>query len=146
MIVDHTRIREECCYPNTTIPFKVADLWRIGVPEEQEFDRSKYRDNPEAMASYLNEAIARRNDLGVIVRAIGNIMRAQNVVALSEETGLRRENLYRMFTGLRDPRLGNTIKVLESLGLQLAVKPRETAKIKMPRAKLGRPPSAARKR
>lgn len=111
------------------------------MPDEQEVDRSKYRDNPKAMAEYLNEAIDRQNDLGVIVRAIGKVLRAQNVLALSEETGLRRENLYRMFTGLRDPRLGNTIKVLESLGLQLAFKPLETTKTKMPRAKLGRPPS-----
>jgi DNA-binding phage protein len=51
-------------------------------------------------------------------------MRAQNIKALSEETGLRRENLYRMFAGHRDPTLGNTMKILASFGVQLAVKPR----------------------
>ena len=45
-------------------------------------------------------------------------MRTQNVVALSVETGLRRKNLYKMFGGQRDPTLGNTKKILESLGVQ----------------------------
>jgi probable addiction module antidote protein len=71
---------------------------------EKELDPEHYRDNPTAIANYLTEVIE-KNDLEILVRAIGNVMRAQNVKALSEETGLRRENLYRMFAGHRDPKL-----------------------------------------
>jgi len=71
---------------------------------EKELDPEHYRDNPTAIANYLTEVIE-KNDLEILVRAIGNVMRAQNVKALSEETGLRRENLYRMFAGRRDPKL-----------------------------------------
>jgi len=71
---------------------------------EKELDPEHYRDNPTAIANYLTEVIE-KNDLEILVRAMGNVMRAQNVKALSEETGLRRENLYRMFAGRRDPKL-----------------------------------------
>ena len=109
---------------------------------EKELDPEHYRDNPTAIADYLTELL-KKNDLAILVRAIGNVMRAQNVKALSEETGLRRENLYRMFAGHRDPTLGNTMKILASLGVQLAVKPRTSIKVKSPRPKLGRPRSKA---
>jgi probable addiction module antidote protein len=109
------------------------------VSRKEGFEPSKYRDNPNKIAEYLNEAIASDN-LAVFLQAIGTIVRAQNVMALSEETGLRRENLYRMFSGVRDPRLGNAMKIFESLGVQLMVKPR-AAKAKPSRPKLGRPRS-----
>ena len=109
---------------------------------KKKLDPGRYRDNPTAIAEYLTETL-KKNDLAVLVRAIGNVMRAQNVKALSEETGLRRENLYGMFRGHRDPTLGNTMKMLASFGVQLAVKPRASIKIKPPRPKLGRPRSKA---
>ena len=112
------------------------------VSERQAFELRKYRNNPDVIAEYLNKAIA-SEDFAVLIRAIGMIIRAQNVFALSEETGLRRENLYRMFAGDRDPTLGNTMKILASLGVQLAFKPRTSIKVKPPRPKLGRPRSKA---
>jgi probable addiction module antidote protein len=106
----------------------------------KKLDSDRYRDNPALISEFLNEALA-SDDLAVLVGAISAVMRTQNVVALSEETGLRRENLYRMFEGDRDPRLGNTMKVLASFGVQFAVKPRTSIKVKPPRPKLGRPRS-----
>jgi probable addiction module antidote protein len=100
-----------------------------------------YRDNPTAISEFLTEVL-KQNDLAVLVRAIGHVMRSQNVKALSEETGLRRENLYRMFAGHRDPTLGNTMKILASFGVQLAVEPRTSIKVKPLRPKLGRPRSS----
>jgi probable addiction module antidote protein len=108
----------------------------------KKLDSDRYRDNPALISEFLNEALA-SDDLAVLVGAIASVMRTQNVVALSEETGLRRENLYRMFEGDRDPRLGNTMKVLASFGVQFAVKPRISIKVKPPRPKLGRPRSPA---
>ena len=107
---------------------------------KKKLDPGHYRDNPTAIAEYLTETF-KKNDLAVLIRAIGHVMQAQNVKALSEETGLRRENLYRMFAGHRDPSLGNTMKILGSLGVQLAVEPLTSIKVKPPRPKLGRPRS-----
>jgi probable addiction module antidote protein len=99
----------------------------------------KYRDNPGLISKYLNEALA-TNNVAVFAFAVGTVMRDQNVVALSEETGLRRENLYRMFAGDRDPTLGNTMKMLASFGVQFVIQPRASIKPKPARPKLGRPP------
>jgi probable addiction module antidote protein len=107
---------------------------------EKKFDPQNYRDNPSAIADYLTE-ILDKNEFVDLVRAIGNVMRAHNVLALSQQTGLRREGLYRMFGGERDPTLGNTMKVLDCLGVQLVVKPRKLVKDKPARPKLGRPRS-----
>ena len=107
---------------------------------KKKLDPKHYRDNPTAIAEYLTETL-KKNDLAVLVRAIGHVMQAQNVKALSEETGLRRENLYRMFAGHRDPTLGNTMKILASFGVRFAVEPLTSIKMKPPRPKLGRPRS-----
>jgi probable addiction module antidote protein len=103
-------------------------------------NHKKYRNNPELIAKYLNEALA-SDDVAVFAVAVGRVMRDQNVVALAEETGLRRENLYRMFRGSRDPTVGNTMKMLGSFGVQLMVKPRTSIKPKPTRPKVGRPRS-----
>ena len=94
------------------------------------FDVEKYAGNPRMIAQYLNEALA-TDDLAFITRAVGEIIRAQNVMALSKETGLNRENLYRSFKGTAvDPRLGSVLKVLAGLGVQLVVKPRASTTAK----------------
>jgi hypothetical protein len=46
-----------------------------------------------------------------------------------------------MFTGARDPTLGNTMKMLASFGVHFIVKPRASIKPKPARPKLGRPKS-----
>src|SRR4051794_17074119 len=114
---------------------------KFAIPGQKRFDPKKYRDNPAAIGQFLNDALG-KDDLAEFLKAIGSMMRAQNVLALSEETGLRRESLYRMFGGRRDPTLGNTMKVLASFGVQFAIQPRPWIKPKPPRPKLGRPPKA----
>jgi probable addiction module antidote protein len=103
----------------------------------RKIDPKAFRDNPETIATCLTEVLS-ENDLIGFVQEIDIVVRAQNVVALSEETGLGRENLYRMFKGDRDPRLGNTLKVLGALGVEFIVKPRTIIKPKPARPKLGR--------
>jgi probable addiction module antidote protein len=102
------------------------------MAKPKEFDVEKYADNPKVIAQYLNEALA-TDDLAFITRAIGVIIRAQNVVALSKEAGLNRVNLYRSFKGTVDPRLGAILKVLAGVGVQLVVKPRASITAKRPR-------------
>jgi probable addiction module antidote protein len=92
------------------------------------------------ISKHLNEALANDN-VAVFAMAVGRVMRDQNVVALAEETGLRRENLYRMFRGSRDPTLGNTMKMLAALGVRLVVEPRSSINPKASRPKRGRPKS-----
>ena len=110
---------------------------------EQRGDPAEFRDNPIAIAEYLTEAFS-ENDLDVVLRAINLVMRAQNVLALAEETGLRRERLYQTFGGEVNPQLGRVMALFAGLNVQLVVKPLQPKK-KAPRPKLGRPPKDAEK-
>jgi probable addiction module antidote protein len=110
------------------------------VSNEPPFDSAIYRDNPEAISDHLNEAFA-SDELPVLITAIKRVMRAQNVLALSEETGLQRENLYRTFRGDVDPRLSIVLRLFSGMGVQLMVRPRDSIKQKSPRPKPGPRPS-----
>ena len=97
------------------------------------------RDNPVAIAKHLNKAFA-TNDLKAILEAINSAMRAQNVLALAEATGLRRDLLYKTFGGHVNPQLGRVMELFAGLDVRLSVKPLQPKK-KPPRPKLGRPPT-----
>jgi probable addiction module antidote protein len=106
-------------------------------------DLARFRENPSVIAEYLTEAFD-QNDLGAVVLAINSVMRAQNVMALAEATGLRRDRLYRTFGGDVNPQLGRVMELFAGLDVQLVVKPLEPKK-KTPRPKLGRPLKDAEK-
>jgi probable addiction module antidote protein len=107
------------------------------VPQATKLDPKKYRDNPSAIAQYLTEAFE-KNDLGVILKAIQSVMRAQNVQELSEITGLRRDNLYRTFRGAADPLLSRVLTLLAGLDVRIVLHPLSPRK-KPPRPTSGRP-------
>ncbi len=105
----------------------------------KEFDSKQLRDNPALIAVHLSEAFE-TDDLSTVLQALREALRAQNVMALSRATGLRRDRLYKTFGGTIDPDLSRTMKLLEGLGVQLTVKKRTVIKPKPPLPKLGRPP------
>ena len=82
----------------------------------------KIRDNPRAIAKYLNDALS-TGDPVLIKRAIGEMVRAQGVTRVSQTVGLRREGLYRSFKGELSPSFDAVLKVLVALDVQLTVKP-----------------------
>ena len=87
------------------------------------FDATEYRDNPSAIAKYLNQAIL-TGDSALISKAIGDMVRAQGMTKFSERAGMRRDNLYRTFNGETNPALDRVINVLLALDVQLKVTPR----------------------
>ena len=101
-------------------------------------DFKHLRDNPAAISKHLDKAFA-TNDLRIILEAINSAMRAQNVLALAESAGLRRDRLYKTFGGDVNPQLGRVMELFAGLDVRLAVQPLP-AKQKPPRPKLGRPP------
>ena len=62
------------------------------MAKAKSFDPQKHGDDPKMIAQYLTAALA-TNDQAVIGRALAIVIRAQNVVALSRETGLGREGI-----------------------------------------------------
>jgi probable addiction module antidote protein len=107
------------------------------MPEEKHNESNNLRDNPVAIAQTLNEAFA-TNDLPTVMRAINAVMRAQNVVALAETTGLRRDRMYKSFGGSIDPQLGRVMALLAGMDVQITVQPLPPRE-KLPRRKAGRP-------
>jgi probable addiction module antidote protein len=99
--------------------------------------KRKFRDNPKAIASYLTEILS-KNDVALVLTALNSILRAQNVVALARDAGMRRDNLYKSFGGTVDPPFSRVLKLLEGLNVRLVVVPLP-AKPRPPRPKLGRP-------
>ena len=103
-----------------------------------ELTPSDLRDNPLNIAVRLNEAFA-TDDFALILKALSEVMRAQNVSALSRATGLRRDRLYKTFGGDIEPDFNRVLRLLEGFDVQVTIVPRTVKKPKPPRPKLGRP-------
>jgi len=112
------------------------------VSGTKKLDPKKYRANPTAIAQYLTEAFE-KNDLRIILQAIQSVLQAQNVQELSEVTGLRRDSLYRTFSGEADPLFSRVLTVLAGLDVRLVLQPLP-AREKPTRPKAGRPPLSAK--
>jgi len=105
---------------------------------QQEINPKNLRDNPAKIAQYLSEALS-TDDLPTILGAFRDVLRAQNVMALARDVGLRRDRLYKTFGGAIDPDFSRVLKLLEGFGVQFTVKERAATKAASPRPKLGRP-------
>jgi probable addiction module antidote protein len=99
--------------------------------------KTRFRDNPEAIARYLNRSLE-KNQLQPVLTALDKILRAQNVQAVARESGMRRDKLYGTFGGKVDPTLGRVLKLLDALNVRLVAVP-EAARPIPSRPKLGRP-------
>ena len=108
-------------------------------------ETSPFRDNPTEIARYLTE-ILDRDEFPAFLQALSTVLRAQNVAALARSTGLRRDRLYKTFDGQTAPDLQRVLKLIEGLGVQLKVVPRDNSKPKPELPKLGRPRTSTRKR
>jgi probable addiction module antidote protein len=103
--------------------------------------------NPTAIANYLTEMFE-KNDLFSLLDAIKFVMQSQNVKALAENTGMRRDGLYKTFDGRKDPQLSRILKLFDGMDVQIVVKPlpAKLRKQRPPRPALGRPRSASKRR
>lgn len=86
------------------------------------FDPAEYLDSPEAIAAYIDDAMA-TGDLAFIADAIGVVARAGNVSALARDTGLSRQAVYTSLSKGGNPELGTVVKVLGALGVRLKAVP-----------------------
>jgi probable addiction module antidote protein len=92
------------------------------MPGAHGFDTAKYRDDPKAIADYLNVALS-TEDPFLITRAIGNMVRAQGMTRFSRKAAMRRDNLIRTFTSEASPAFDTVVKLLIALDVQLVAKP-----------------------
>jgi probable addiction module antidote protein len=92
------------------------------MPGARVFNAAKYRDNPRAIAEYLNEALS-TEDPFVITRAIRTMVRAQGMTRFSRKAAIPRDSLHRTFTGEASPAFDTIIMVLFALDIRLVAGP-----------------------
>jgi len=93
--------------------------------ETEEFDPTRYLKSDEAIAAYLQDAVA-SGDPRVVASCLGDVARAKGMTDLARETGLSRESLYRSLSGQGNPELATLMKVIEAMGLQLRFEPKHS--------------------
>lgn len=81
------------------------------------------------MAIYLEACLMNPDaDVSAISRALGEIARTIGMPNIASATGLTRENLYKTFSGERNPPLGTFLKLIKAAGLRLRVEEAEPSR------------------
>jgi probable addiction module antidote protein len=93
------------------------------MPRARAVDAAKYRNNPKLIAKFIAEALA-TGDAVAIAKAIGAMARVHGMSNMARKTGVRRDTLYRSFSGLSSPRLKAVMSVLLALDVELVARPR----------------------
>ena len=86
------------------------------------FDAAAYLKNEETIAEYLS-AVMEKNDLELLLAAVGDVAKARGMATIARNSGLGRESLYKAFAPGAKPRFDTVMKVLQALGLKLHAKP-----------------------
>ena len=61
-------------------------------------------------------------DIAYIARALGVVARAKGMAEIANETGLSREQLYRLFSEKGNPTLKTTLSVMRAIGMDITAK------------------------
>lgn len=100
------------------------------------FDAAEHLTTPEAIAAYLNDAIASGN-AGELIAALGTVARVKGMSAIARDTGLGRESLYKALNGSSSPAFSTINRVIAALGLRMAVTPASRSQRAFSRRKAG---------
>src|SRR3954454_24495813 len=86
--------------------------------ETRRWDAAEHLNSTVEIAAYLDAALE-DGDPKLIAAAIGDVARARGMTALSRDTGLSRESLYRALSSEGNPEFSTVIKVLNAFGVRL---------------------------
>ncbi len=92
------------------------------VTRTKPFDPSKHLDDDEAIAIYIDEALA-TNDAGVVAACLGDVARARGMTQLAKEAGLTRASLYKALSSDGNPEFSTVLRVIQALRLKLTAVP-----------------------
>jgi probable addiction module antidote protein len=84
------------------------------------FDPAKYLDTPEAITTYMTEALE-TGDPAFVADALGVIARARGMTEVAREAGVSRESLYRALSAEGNPEFGTVMRVAGALGLKFSI-------------------------
>ena len=84
----------------------------------------KLRD-PKFASDYITAAII-ENDLDFLPVALGDIAKAHGITKLSENSGINRRTLYKVFDKNGHPSFELVSQIMDHLGLKIEVKPKKS--------------------
>ncbi|MDO4777040.1 MAG: putative addiction module antidote protein [Cardiobacteriaceae bacterium] len=93
------------------------------------FDASYYLKDEADIAAYL-QAILEENNAQLLVAALGDIAKARGMMQIAKAAGVSRESLYKSLAADAKPRFETIMKVVDALGLQIAIHPKPSDKAK----------------
>lgn len=100
-----------------------------------EYNIEKLKD-PKDASLYLTEALAdfeEDNDSESFLKALKDVTDAQGGVGeLAQKTNLNRQNLYKLLSAKRQPKMETLGAILDGLGFRLSVVPKNTVSQKYP--------------
>ena len=92
--------------------------------ETRAYDAARYLRDQEDATAYLQTVIdGADGDDRLILAAIEEVARAQNMSQLARDAGLTRAGLYKALSGEGRPSFATVARILHALGLQLTAKP-----------------------
>ncbi|MEK6772299.1 MAG: addiction module antidote protein [Bdellovibrionota bacterium] len=84
--------------------------------------------NEKAQYSYLKASLEENGDIPeAFLKAVETVAKARGFSNFAKKTGLNRENLYRIFSNERTPRLESLVKILDALGFKLTIMPKKAS-------------------
>ena len=86
--------------------------------ETYPWDAADYLQTREDMIAYLDAALE-DGDPKLIAAVLGDIARAEGMTHIANETGLRRESLYKALSAEGNPEFATILKVTRAIGLRL---------------------------
>lgn len=86
------------------------------------FDVVDYLDSEDAIAAYLS-VVMEENDPDLLIAAISDIAKARGMAKLAADSGLNRENLYRVLKPGSKPRYETVAKIMRALNVKLLAVP-----------------------
>jgi probable addiction module antidote protein len=82
----------------------------------------------KAQYAYLKASLEENSDMPeVFLKSVETVAKARGFSSFAKKTGLNRENLYRIFSNERTPRLESLVKILSALGFQLTITPKNAS-------------------
>ena len=95
---------------------KNVDPGKIAAP----YDAAEFLRTPEDIEAYL-EAIFEDygDDSRVVIKALGDVARAQGMQKVAKATGRNREGLYKALSGTGNPSFETVSKVMAAVGMTL---------------------------
>ena len=86
------------------------------------------KNDEKAQYAYLKTSLEENSDLPeTFLKAVETVAKARGFSNFAKKTGLNRENLYRIFSNERTPRLESLVKILDALGFKLTITPKKAS-------------------